>query len=326
MLYIHGIGHYHPDNVVDNAFLESLGIDTTNEWILERVGIRERRTVLSLDYIKKTYNEHPVESNQHSISNAVTGAHAARAAMAHAKLKPKQIGLVIAGSCTPQYSLPADACAIAAELGIMTPVFDLNSACSTFAAQMHILKNMLPEALPDYVLVVIPDNTTRAVNYRDRRTAVLWGDGTVALVVSKKIKSHMCITHTMIDSNPAGWNKVIVISGGHFTQEGQAVQRFAIKTTVGTLEKMRELSGLKPHEHYFIGHQANLMMLRSVCEKAAVPENRHLYNVEKFGNCGGAGAPIVLSQNWSRFVPNDKIIMVVVGAGLSWGGLVIEKH
>ena len=159
MIYIHGIGHFHPENVIDNQFFEELNIGTHNEWILERVGIHQRRTVLSLDYIRETYNKIPASIGPHiQCSNAQTGANAARMALERANLLPEMIGMVIAGSCSPQYSLPADACVIAAELGIQAFAFDVNSACSTFAAHMHLINQMQAESLPDYILLVIPDN------------------------------------------------------------------------------------------------------------------------------------------------------------------------
>lgn len=324
MIFIHGIGHFHPENVIDNAFLEALDIGTNNEWIMERVGIRQRRTVLSLDYIRSTYNENPVAFGPHiQYSNAVSGARAAEQALAHAKISKEQIGLVIAGGCLPQYSLPAEACTIAAELGITAPAFDLNSACSTFAVQMHWINQMRPETLPDYILLVIAENMTRSVNFKDRNSAVLWGDGAVALVISTTVPSAVKMTHSFMNSDPTGWSKVTVPAGGHFSQEGAAVQRFAIKKMCGAIETLRSAAGLDASEHYFIGHQANLMALRSACEAAKVPPEKHFYNVDQFGNTGAAGAPIVLSQQWSRFIPNDNLIMTVVGAGLTWGGLVI---
>ena len=324
-LFVHGAGHFHPENRIDNAFLASLHIGTDDAWIMERVGIRSRRTVLPLDYIVRTKNEHPLEAARWSLyTNAETGARAARLAMDRAGVGPEQIGLVIAGGCSPQYSIPAEACLIAAELGIHAPAYDLNSACSSFAVQLHHLRATRPEALPDYVLVVNVENTTRTVDYRDRRTAVLWGDGSSAAVVSARIPAPVRVRRSVVHSDPAGWNKVVIPTGGHFTQEGSAVQGFAIRKSVATL------SELVPHLRgdragmVFIGHQANLLMLNAVCERAQIEPSRHLFNVDEFGNCGAAGAPGVLSQHWDTLPPQCEIALVVVGSGLTWGGLLID--
>jgi len=127
-----------------------------------------------------------------------------------------------------------------------------------------------------------------------------------------------------VHSDPAGWNKVVIPTGGHFTQEGSAVQGFAIRKSVSTLHELAahvrgDRAGL-----VFIGHQANLLMLNAVCERAQIEPSRHLSNVADFGNCGAAGAPGVLSQHWDTLPPRCEVAMVVVGSGLTWGGLLIE--
>jgi len=324
-LFVHGVGHFHPENRIDNAFLASLHIGTDDAWIMERVGIRSRRTVLPLDYIVRTRNEHPLEAARWSLyTNAETGARAARLAMERAGVTASQIGLVIAGGCSPQYSIPAEACLVAAELGVNAPAYDISSACSSFAVQLHHLRTMRPEALPDYVLVVNVENTTRTVDYRDRRTAVLWGDGSSAAVVSTRVPAPVRVRQSVVHSDPAGWNKVVIPTGGHFAQEGSAVQGFAIRKSVSTLHELAahvrgDRAGL-----VFIGHQANLLMLNAVCERAQIEPSRHLSNVADFGNCGAAGAPGVLSQHWDSLPPRCEVAMVVVGSGLTWGGLLIE--
>ena len=169
--------------MIDNRFLEELEIGTTDEWILERVGIRERRTVLPLDYIRSTKNADLRAGQEAALySNVETGRRAALVALERAGLAPGDIGMVVAGGCCPEMQIPAEACRIAHALGLEVPAFDLNSACSSFGAQLHLLASMA--GLPRYVLVVNPENTTRAVSYADRATAVLWGDGTSAAIVS----------------------------------------------------------------------------------------------------------------------------------------------
>jgi len=324
-LFIHGVGHFHPENRIDNAFLASLHIGTDDAWIMERVGIRSRRTVLALDYIVRTRNEHPSEAARWSLhTNAETGAFAARLALERAGITPSEVGLVIAGGCSPQYSIPAEACLIAAELGINAPAYDLSSACSSFAVQLHHLRAMRPEAVPDYVLVVNVENTTRTVDYRDRRTAVLWGDGSSAAVVSARVPAPVRVRQSVVHCDPSGWNKVVIPTGGHFTQDGSAVQGFAIRKSVATVNELAAHLAGDRAEMLFIGHQANLMMLNAVCERAKVDPDRHLLNVDEFGNCGAAGAPGVLSQNWDRLPPRCEIALVVVGSGLTWGGLLID--
>jgi len=326
MIYIHGAGHFHPENVLDNNFLESLDIGTTNDWIMERVGISERRTVLSLDYIKSTRNINTADSLEASVySNAETGALAGAMAIKNSGLKEQDIGMVIAGSCTPQHSCPAEAATVAAAMNIDAPAMDVNSACSSLAAQLHLLNMMREDALPEFVLLVSPDNSTRHINYTDRNSCVLWGDATSALVVSTKNKAAFQITQSCFTSTPSGWDKVVFSEHGHFDQEGRTVQTFAIKRSVAII---RELAAFIPdtpiQEIKFIGHQANLSMLDFVCKRAGITEPNHYFNVDVFGNCGAAGAPTVLSQRWDSFKQGDVIILAVVGSGLSWGGVLIN--
>jgi 3-oxoacyl-[acyl-carrier-protein] synthase-3 len=325
MLYIHGMGHYHPENIIDNDFLTALNIGSDSQWVLDRVGISERRTALSLDYIRKTYNENPAAAAKHMhTSCAQSGAKAAQMALERAQLSPEDIGMVIAGSCAPQYLIPANACVIANELGIQAPAFDINSGCSTFVVHLHTINQMLAETSSDFCLLLIPEHWTWTVDYRDRKTAILVGDCAVATIVSKKILSNMRVSHTTITSDPAGWNKVLTPTGQHFHQDGPSVQRFAIKKTLSTIKKLREMMDCNVSDHYFIGHQANLLMLQTVCQYAEIQENKHLYNVREYGNTGAASAPSVLSQHWHHFKLGDRIALAVVGTGLTWGGAVIE--
>lgn len=326
MLFVHGMGHFHPENVIDNAFLEALDIGTDDEWIVERTGIRERRTVLALDYIRTTKNQDPRGAGEASrYTNAQTASRAARVALDRAGLSPNDVGLVIAGGCSPQLTIPAEANLVAAELGIDAPAFDLSAACSSFAAQVHHVASLRPEALPDFVLLVSAENTTRTVDYRDRGTAVLWGDGSSAAVVSARVEAPVRITRTLFASNPAGWRKVLIPTGGHFAQEGRAVQTFAIRKAGAVLAALRaELDPSRDERLAFIGHQANLLMLEAVVRRGKINPARHFYNVDRFGNCGAASAPGVLSQRWAALSPGDLVALAVVGSGLAWGGARIE--
>ena len=317
------MGHFHPDAVIDNAFLENLGIETNNDWIIERTGIKTRRTVLDLDYIRSTRNADPRASHAASShTNAQTGAAAARMAMERSGIGPADIGLVISGGCSPQHTIPAEACLVAAELGISAPCFDLASACSSFAAQLNFLANTKPETLPDHILVVNAENTTRTVDFSDRGNAVLWGDGSSAAVLSPRKAGPFAVIHTVLHSDPSGWNKVAIPTGGHFFQNGPAVQGFAIRKSGETLAELHTY--LSRDDFWFIGHQANLLMLESVCNRAGISAQRHLFNVDQFGNCGAAGAPSVLSQHWGEFASGAEIALVVVGSGLTWGGIALK--
>ena len=330
-MHLHSLGHFHPENVVDNAFLEALEIGTDEAWIMDRVGIRTRHTVLPLDYIKQTRNADPRAAIEAALyTNAQTGARAAQVALERARLLPEDIGLVVAGGCSPDECIPAEANRIAAELGIDAPALDISAACSSFGAQFHFLSGMRPERLPDFVLVVNPENSTRVVDYRDRTSCVLWGDGTSAAILSPRIPGRYRVTETLLGGDPAGADKVRVPRMGHFTQNGAAVQAFAIKRATETFVELRRrwLAGnpdRRPEQLGFIGHQANLRMLESVAKRCEVPAAKHLFNVDKRGNTGASGAPGVLSELWDQPNLPPAVAMAVVGSGLTWAGVLLER-
>jgi len=320
MLHLHGLGHFHPENVLDNAFFESLDIGTTEEWILTRVGIHTRRTVLPLDYLRETKNADPRAAEEAAVyTNAQTGAKAAAVALDRAGINKGDVGLVIAGGCSPRWSIPAEASLVAKELGIEVPAFDMHAACSTFGLHLHYLAQM-GEALPDYVLCLCIENNTRVIDYRDRSSCVLWGDGTTAAVVSTKQPGRAQMVSSSFGGSPAGALDVTVPRYGFFAQNGSKVQKFAIKRMLGLLKESQQGSPA-PGELVYVGHQANLTMLASVAKRAKIGEGRHWFNIDQYGNQGSAGAPAVISQRWGEIASGTEIATVVVGSGLSWSRL-----
>jgi 3-oxoacyl-[acyl-carrier-protein] synthase-3 len=322
VLYLHSVGHFHPENVIDNAFLASLDIGIDSGWVEERVGILERRTSLSLDYIRQTRNADTRAAAEGSTTSTMEMARrAGECALRRAALDPSAIKMVVAGGCCPEMLIPAEASRVAAALGISAVAFDLSAACSSFVAQVHYLSQMQPETLPDFILVVSVEAFTRAISYSDRASAALFGDAATAVILSPRVPSHTRILQTCFATDPSGHCQITIPAGGHFAQDGHAVQLFAIRKTTEMLGHLRDRNnGNQLPNEYFIGHQANLRMLEAVCRRMSIPIENHLTNVARFGNCGAAGAPSVLSQYWEEVAPCS-INMAVVGSGLSWGGL-----
>jgi 3-oxoacyl-[acyl-carrier-protein] synthase III len=324
MLYLHGIGHFHPETILDNKFLADLDIGLDEEWILQRVGIRERRTVLDLEYIRKTRNSDVRAAHEASShSNAQSGRIAAEMALSRAALKTSDIGMVIGGGSSAQNILPAEACSIAAELGIECPCFDVNSACATAAVQLYLLSRLITTEVPDFVLVVNPENVTRTIDFNDRGTCVLFGDASSAMVVSTRVPSRAVIRCQPPQSAPGEWTRIVSPSKGHFRQDGLAVQAFAIRT-MSSLVNCLKTGGDRPENTFFIGHQSNKLALETVRKRVGIPESNHLFNVDWFGNCAAAGAPSVLSQNWEKFTPGQSVLLAVVGGGLTWGSFRVD--
>jgi 3-oxoacyl-[acyl-carrier-protein] synthase-3 len=320
-LFLHGLGHFHPENEITNRFLEELDIGTSEAWILERVGIRSRRTVLPLDYLRRTRNLELRAANEAALyTNAELGRRAAELAIARAGIDRSEIGMLIAGGSAPDSLTPAEACWIARALELEVPALDVNSACTSFLAQIFLLEAMRPEALPPFVLLVVPEIATKIVRYDDRASAVLWGDGAAAAVVSTRVPGRARILGARLASSPAGAEKVVVPRLGWFAQDGRAVQTFAIKKTVAVFEELRAAHADPERTLHFVGHQANLRMLEAVCQRCAIPEERHHYNVDEYGNTAGASSASVLSMRWEKWGRGDDVAVAGVGAGLSWAG------
>lgn len=325
MLYVHGFGHFHPQNVIDNDFLESLDIGTNARWILDRVGIERRRTVLSLDYIRSTKNQDLRQAAAATeYTNAEMGKRAALMAIERAGIAPSDVGMVIAGGCSPDTVIPAEASCIAKALGLSVPAFDLNSACSSFGAQLHFVE-MMGQGVPEHVLTIQLEALTKTTDYTDRSSAVLFGDAAAAQVVSTRLRSSTRVVHTSFGCDPAGADDVVIERAGYFHQNGPAVQKFAIKKmTALVVEMASRLDPDRRDRMIFVGHQANLTMLESVCRRAAIPAERHWSNIAQYGNQGAAGAPAVVSQTWDKLAPGSVVGVAVVGSGLSWSSVQIE--
>jgi 3-oxoacyl-[acyl-carrier-protein] synthase-3 len=244
-------------------------------------------------------------------------------ALSRAKLTAADIGMVVGGGSSPQNTVPAEACSIAAELGIEGPCFDVNSACATAAVQLSLLSRLITTDGPDFVLMVNPENNTRLIDFNDRRTAVLFGDASSAMVVSARVPSAAVVRCQPPQSAPADWAKIVSPTKGHIRQEGAAVQAFAIRTMSSLLEGLKTEDD-RPEDTFFIGHQANKVALDTVRKRVGIPESNHLFNVDWFGNCGAAGAPSVLSQYWDKFTPGQSALVAIVGAGLTWASFRVD--
>jgi 3-oxoacyl-[acyl-carrier-protein] synthase-3 len=325
-LFLHGLGHAHPDHEITNRFLEELDIGTDDEWILERVGIHARRSVLPLDYIRDTRNRDPRAALEAADwSQADLGAAAARMAVARAGIQTSELGLVIAGnSAGDSHGCPAEACHVARALGLEVPAFDVVSACTSFYVQLHWLSLMQPERLPDYVLIVTPETLTTTVDYGDRATAVLWGDGAAAAVVSTRHPAGARVLGSSVETRPDGAGKVLIRRGGHYQQDGRAVQMFGIRRMTHSVELLRERFEQEGRRFHFVGHQANLRMLERVSAQAGIAPERHHTNVEWFGNTGAASAASVISMHWEKWGPQDDVAVAGVGSGLTWASYLLR--
>ncbi|WKZ57903.1 MAG: 3-oxoacyl-[acyl-carrier-protein] synthase III C-terminal domain-containing protein [Bdellovibrionota bacterium] len=325
MLHILGIGFSHPTNVIDNPFIEQLNVGTNEAWILDKIGIRERRTSLPLSYISETRNQDAEQALAHAENTPhQLGVNAATMAMQRAGISPHQIGMVICNCCTPKEIYPSEAQRLADALGITAPVVDVFTACPAFALHCDYLDRFDESALPDYILALSTATLTQHVNYNDRSDGAIWGDGAAAWVVAPRARGRLKVLETYFASDPTRSQAVVVDTYGHFHQDGRAVRDFSVRQTVRLVKRLEEKFNLDWKRDIFIGHQANATMLEQICNNRDIPPQNHWHNVSYIGNQAGAGAPAVLGMHWDMMKPGQRIAVAVVGAGLSWGSVLLE--
>lgn len=325
MLHILGMGCCHPEVEINNQFLEDLQVGTTAQWIVEKIGILTRRSTLPLDYIRETRNQDPRLAREvASMTPTEMGVDAARKAIASAGIKPSQVGMVICNCCTPNQTAPSEAQRIAHALGIRSQAFDVFTACPAFALHVDFVNNFRDEAVPEYVLCVSTAALTQNVNYNDRSDGAIWGDGAAAWILSSKHEGRLSVLDSFFNADPTRCDAVVVENYGHFRQDGRAVRDFSVRQTVRLIKRMESMFPIDWSRDIFIGHQANYTMLHQITNNREIPDTNHWYNVDKLGNQAGAGAPATLAMHWDQIKPGQKIVVAVVGAGLSWGSVLLE--
>lgn len=299
---------WHPEEIVTNADLGRL-VDTSDEWIVSRVGIRERRKA-------------PKDMKVH-----VMGALAAKLAL---EGQPA-VDTVVCGLSVSDYHLPSTANLIARELEgcADAAAFDVRAACSSFVFGLHALRGLFALGDTRRALLVVPEAYTHVTDYKDRSTCILWGDAAFACLVTADAPAGLSfeVEDTFVGSRSQDALLVQAEIGGSFKQQGNAVHAFAIRKMTSVVETSLERRKLTVADlSWFIGHQANLAILERAAERLGIPPSKHLSNIEKFGNTGAAGAPSVLAQNVERFSDGERIAVATVGSGLSWGGALLRAR
>lgn len=319
-LFIHAIGLWRPSNEITESFLDELNYNDSEKKLQLKLGIRSRRTVLDLDYIRRTRNTDVRGAIEASTSSdAESAAAALQVALHESGLKVPDIGLLIAGSSAPEYVCPAQACIVANELGTSCDAFDLSSACNTALAQLQAVDRMAVDSTPDYIALLQIENVTRSVDYGDAVTAALMGDCTTAIIVSKKRKSAVKLESISYHVNPKLWDAATLKRCSHFKQDGRQIRRFA------THQLCSAAGMLSDPECFIIPHQTSLSLLEDIRNQLNIPLKRFLTNAESFGNCASAGAVSVLAERW-RMLSNygGHLMLLTIGAGITWSRATIR--
>lgn len=315
-----GVGGYVPEKIYDNAYMESI-VDTSNDWIIRRTGIETR---------------HISEDNEYTSDMAIK---ASKKALENSGLKPEELDLVILATVTPDYFTPACACLVQKAIGaVNAAAFDYNAACSAFVTGLSIAKQFIKAGTYKNVLVVCADTLSKATDYKDRATCVLFGDAAGAAVVSASEEPGI-ITETLGSDGDLAITCLAYrndeeeiekrVSGNKNTiwMAGQSVMKFAVKAMADASEKAVKDAGLTWDDiDLVIPHQANYRIVDSAIKRMGVEKDKVYLTLHKYGNTSASCIPVALAEaaEEGRIKKGDKIVLVGFGGGLTWGAAVIE--
>ncbi len=328
MTRIIGTGSCLPSTVVTNDDLSKI-MDTSDEWISSRTGIRERR----------------LAKEETTASMSVE---ASKAALKNADVSPEEIDLIIVGTITGDYVTPSTACEIQAELNAVNAVaFDINAACSGFMFALHTAHMYLQAGVYQTALVLGAETLSKIMDWNDRGTCVLFGDGAGAAVVraysdntvndktpgkgllafeqgSDGSKGKVLACRDRVNNNPLVQNPY---EPSYIHMDGQEVYKFAVSKVPASIRKVLAEAGLETEDiKYFVLHQANIRIIQSVAKRLKVSEDKFPLSLEHCGNISAASVPILLDEMNQKglLLPGDRIVMSGFGAGLTWASTVME--
>ncbi|MES2295436.1 MAG: beta-ketoacyl-ACP synthase III [Pseudomonadota bacterium] len=316
-----GTGSYLPQQRVTNedltAQLAAKGIETSNEWIVSRSGISAR---------------HYAALDQNSSDLAVE---AAKRALEMAGLKPENIDLVIVASSTPDFygSFPSTACIVQRKLGMInnSAAFDVQAVCSGFVYAMSVADSFIKSGAHKNVLVVGAEVFSRLLNFDDRTTCVLFGDGAGAIVLSASdepgilaTKLHADGRHADILSVPASLAGGAIAGSGFLYMDGPAVFKLAVSVLEEVAHEALAHANMQSSQiDWLIPHQANIRIMKSTCKKLELPLEKMVVTVDQHGNTSAASIPLALdvAVRDGRILPGHNIMMEGVGGGFTWGAV-----
>jgi 3-oxoacyl-[acyl-carrier-protein] synthase III len=316
-------GSYVPERILTNGDLERI-VDTTDEWIRTRTGISERR----------------IAAADEATSDMATKA--ATAAMDQAGVDAKEIDLIIVATVTPDMFFPATACWVQKKLGaVRAACFDISAACSGFLYAMEIAQQFISTHVYNTVLIVGADKLSSIINWSDRNTCVLFGDGAGAAILRNRGASHGVVaTHMGSDGEfaeilfmPGGGSRCPITTENIGQQlntikmQGKETYKQAVTAMSDAADRALEAAGLKYDEiACVIPHQANMRIIEAIAHRMRLPIEKFYVNLEKYGNTSAAAVAIALDEahRAGRFKVGDYILLVVFGGGLTWASSVIQ--
>jgi len=323
-VYIRSLATYVPPRVLTNSDLEKM-VETTDEWILQRTGIRERHIV------------------DPGVATSDLAKEAALKAIEKAGLTPDDIGVIVVGTVTPDMLFPSTACLVQHKIGAHRAWgFDLSAACSAFTYALTAASQLVAAGCHEHALVIGADVMSSIIDYKDRSTCVLFGDGAGAIVVSAASKGEPSILDFEHEIDGGGGPALCMPAGGslhppshetvdqrmHYVkQDGQTVFKFAVRKTEEIARRIMQRNNISADAlDLFVSHQANRRIIQAATEKLGIDQAKVVINIERFGNTTAATIPLALNDavQDGRLKKGDLVLLCSVGAGFTVGSVLLR--
>lgn len=316
-----GIGSYRPERRLTNADLERM-VDTSDEWIVTRTGIRERRLAAADE------------------ATSDLAAAAGTAAIADARIEPSEVDLLVVGTASPDMLFPSAAALAQVKMGLACPAMDVNAACTGFVYALSVGTAAIESGRARTVLVAGADTLTRYLDFQDRSTCVLFGDGGGAVVLRAAEEPGVC--GIVLGADGSGAEMLKIPAGGSATpctpeslerrdqyikMAGNEVFKFAVRAIPRAAEEALQASGMAVGDvRWLIPHQANQRIIDTVADRLGVDHDRIFSNVAMLGNTSAASIPLAMDELYTGggLMPGDVLVLVGFGAGLTWGAAVVR--
>lgn len=319
---ITGVAGYVPDGILDNKRLETI-VDTNDEWITSRTGIKERRILEDKD--KATSD---------------MGVEAVKLLLEKTNTKPEEVDMLICGTVTPDMPFPATANIIADKAGIKNAFgYDVNAACSGFIYALATGSKFVESGSHKKVIVVGADAMSRIIDYTDRATCIIFGDGAGAVMLEPTEEEHG-VMDTVLKSDGVGRNYLHQKAGGslnppsietvtnreHYVfQDGKHVFKWAVENMAGAAAEIMERNNLTSNDvAWLVPHQANLRIISATANRMGLDEDKVMVNIQKFGNTTAGTIPLCLWEWEDKLKKGDNIVLAAFGGGFTWGAVYLK--
>ncbi len=303
---IKGIGCYTPQEVLTNFDLEKM-VDTSDDWIITRTGIKERRIAKEESLLDMAYR-----ASVEALAKAGTG--------------PEELDVIILATLTPDLGFPASACLLQARLGANRAyAFDISAACSGFLYGLEIASSMLSSGKAKRVLLVGAEKLSQIVDWTDRSTCVLFGDGAGAVVLSSEGEGELLSSVMRSDGNY--WEILYADRCGYIKMKGKELFKLAVRAMADVCEEALQKAGISIEEvDLLVPHQANIRIMQALAERLGIPMERVYSNIHKYGNTSAASIPIALceAQREGRLKRGHLVLLTAMGGGLTWGASLLK--